>query len=105
MKRIEFNTGREYTKEGQRITAEIIDTKTCSIFEDETTHLVRMIDHSRGLDYLYEMPELTQHNVMRAYDSDTECLSYSRSADGSYRRLRDFWERGYKGEKLDTYTS
>lgn len=104
MQRIEFNTGREYTKEGQRITAEIIDTKTCSIFEDETTHLVRMIDHSRGLDYLYEMSELTEHNVMRAYDGGS-CLSYSRSADGSYERLRDFWKRGYKGTKLDTYTS
>ena len=98
---IEFNTGREYTKEGQRITAEIIDTKTCSILEDGTTHLVRMIDHSRGLDYLYEMSELTEHNIMRAYDGGS-CLSYSRSADGSYERLRDFWKRGYKGEKLDT---
>ena len=94
---IEFNTGRQYTKDGQRITAEIIDTKTCDIFGD-LTHLVRMIDHSRGLDYLYELPELTSHEVMRAYDGDTQCLSCSQSKDGSYRRLRDFWKRDHRGQ-------
>ena len=91
--KIEFNTGRNYTAEGQRITAEIIDTKTCDLFGD-LTHLVKMIDHSRGLNYLYELPELTSHEVMRAYDDgETQCLSYSKSKDGSYKRLRDFWKR------------
>lgn len=81
--KIEFNTGRQYTAEGQRITAEIIDTRMCNII-DEITHLVRMVDHSRGIEYLYELPELTQRLLMTEYDHNR---------DVSYDRLVGFWER------------
>ena len=99
MQRIDFNTGRNYTAEGQQITAEVIAQKHCEIME-ETWFLVLMTDHSRGLDYLYEMPQLTRRNVMNRYDGvDGQCLRLQ-SEDG-YNVLRDFWKVDYRGNPIN----
>jgi hypothetical protein len=75
MKTISFNTGRGYTEKGQRIAAKSIGNR------------VIFVDIDRGLDYVTSAPcELTQQDVMRAYDyNETESV-YSVIPDYSLRQ-------------------
>ena len=77
-KTIQFNTGREYQPEGQLISAVVVAEK-------EDRGLVLMVDHSRDLDYLYELDadNFTQSGIMAKYDeSNSEVSSES---------LESFW--------------
>ena len=77
-KTIHFNTGREYQPEGQLISAVVVAEK-------EDRGLVLMVDHSRDLDYLYELDadNFTQSGIMAKYDeSNSEVSSES---------LESFW--------------
>ena len=59
---IAFNTGRTYTEFGQRIAARKLDNG-----------IVAMLDIDRGINYLLPASvELTQRDVMRAYDNNDE---------------------------------
>ena len=67
MKTISFNTGRGYTVHGQRIAARQLDCGR-----------VLFVDIDRHLDYVTAAPcELTQAAIMRFYDYDSTCSSYS----------------------------
>lgn len=70
--RLDWNTGRGYTPEGQRITSIIVAARG-----DERLHhyLVHMIDHDRGLDYLFELNGNTRWEVMHAYDHNQDVRS------------------------------
>ena len=91
--RIDFNTGRGYTAEGQQITAEVVAQKLCEDFGDMRL-LVLMTDHSRGLEYLYDLAELTATAVLRHYDGT--------SGEVSYKRLAEYWGVGYRGDPIGT---
>tara|TARA_R100000315_G_scaffold5514_1_gene1879 strand:- start:421 stop:780 length:360 start_codon:yes stop_codon:yes gene_type:complete len=77
-KTIQFNTGRQYQPEGQLISAVVIAEK-------EDRILVLMVDHSRDLDYLYELDadNFTQSGIMAKYDES--------NSDVSSERLERFW--------------
>jgi hypothetical protein len=58
MKILKFNTGREYSAEGQRIVAMQLDNG----------HVI-MVDIDRHIDILFPVGvELTQTDIMQAYD-------------------------------------
>ena len=60
MKTVSFNTGRTYTEQGQRIAAHRTELGA-----------IIMVDIDRGIDYLFPSSiELTQRDIMRAYDND-----------------------------------
>ena len=86
-KTIQFNTGREYQPEGQLISAVVVAEKATHVehFGDIERILVLMVDHSRDLDYLYELDadNFTQSGIMAKYDeSNSEVSSES---------LESFW--------------
>ena len=83
-KRIRFNTGRPYTANGQSITATVVAEKEDKD-ADGILYLVLMVDHSRGLDYLYEMDSerFHPHGIMWKYDRN--------NSDISHDRLESFW--------------
>lgn len=87
-KTIRFNTGREYQPEGQLISAVVVAEKVTHVehFGDIERILVLMVDHSRGLDYLYELEtdDFTQPGIMSIYDE--------RNSDVSLDRLESFWD-------------
>lgn len=73
---IRFNTGRMYGASGQRIAAtKLADGR------------VFFVDVSRGLDYVTDEPcELTECDIMRAYDSGT-CTAPFWSMSGASAEL------------------
>ena len=75
METISFNTGRGYSAKGQRIAAKRIGDR------------VIFVDVDRGLDYVTSGScELTQRDIMRAYDhNETESI-YSVIPDYSLRQ-------------------
>jgi len=75
MESIEFNTGREYTPEGQKIVAYKIGT-VVKEFDGETyeKYLVYFCDKSRHISELVEVLEFDQRSIMRRYDV---CKYYS----------------------------
>ena len=86
-KTIQFNTGREYQPEGQLISAVVVAEKVTHVehFGDIERILVLMVDHSRDLDYLYELDadNFTQSGIMAKYDES--------NSDVSSERLESFW--------------
>ena len=92
-KRIDFNTGRGYTAEGQQITAEVVAQKLCEDFGDMRL-LVLMTDHSRRLEYLYDLAELTPRAVLRHYDGI--------GGEVHYKRLGEYWGVTLRGDPVDT---
>lgn len=87
-----FNTQRPYTPKGQEITVTLVDTKECDILEGEKTLLVKMVDHSRNLNYLFEVPEFTRSEIMNAYDRNC----YETPTAVTPDRLLNFWKIGFK---------
>jgi hypothetical protein len=68
MKTMDFNTGREYTTEGQKITASVIRED-----KDEflgTIYQVRFVDHSRGIDGYVTVWDWSQDAIMNEYDNN-----------------------------------
>lgn len=75
MKAIKFNTGRQYTPEGQVIVA-WVHSKTEDEFGD--SYVIRFFDVSRGITgEISWSPDFNQVAVMRAYDVGSyKCVSY-----------------------------
>lgn len=73
MKTIEFNTGRKYTADGQRIKATLHDDRVVTFF-----------DHSRGISGEFDMigDVFTRDTVMAAYDGN------------AYRQSTRSWQDG-----------
>jgi len=90
-KRIDFNTGRGYTAEGQQITAEVVAQKLDGI--GDMRLLVLMTDHSRGLEYLYDLAELTEGAVLHHYDGI--------GGEVHYKRLEEYWGVSLRGDPVD----
>ena len=55
---LRFNTGRQYSAEGQRIECALIDTDT-----------VVLEDYTRGLSYVLYVYDFEEDSIMRAYDT------------------------------------
>lgn len=67
-KQIAFNTGRTYTDKGQRIAARIVEEEPDS---SNPISIIAMSDIDRCIDGFYLIfGELTQREVMDAYDND-----------------------------------
>lgn len=67
MASFEFNTGRPYSDNGQPITVTLLDWEFNEIF-DQPFYLVRMQDHARGLNFVYELTDFTERDLMSSYD-------------------------------------
>jgi hypothetical protein len=66
MQTLKFNTGRDYTKYGQRIAAMQLDNG----------HVI-MVDIDRHVDILFPLGvELTQTDIMQAYDHGWQKFPY-----------------------------
>ena len=89
--RIDFNTGRGYTAQGQQITAEVVAKKLDGI--GDMRLLVLMTDHSRGLEYLYDLAELTATAVLHHYDAI--------GGEVHYKRLEEYWGVSHRGDPVD----
>ncbi len=75
MKTISFNTGREYSKNGQRIAAGQLDCGR-----------VLFVDIDRGLEYVTAAPcDLNQRDVMRFYDYNSTISSFGVIPDYAIR--------------------
>ena len=76
MTTIHFNTGRQYTTNGQRITATL-----------HSDGVVTFFDHDRGVDGEFELfgVVFTQAVVMRVYDNDRAPSTRRSWADGMLR--------------------
>lgn len=68
MKAIKFNTGRQYTPEGQIIVAYQVGEAVHDEEFDMTFLTVRFIDLSRGVSGEIGVTELTERAVMHFYD-------------------------------------
>jgi len=55
---LRFNTGRQYSAEGQHIECALIDTDT-----------VVLEDYTRGLSYVLYVYDFEEDSIMRAYDT------------------------------------
>jgi len=66
--RMSFNTGRQYTPEGQEIEARIISQDDCPIL-NTTVWKLRFIDRSRAICGDVELLEVTQQALMLEYDA------------------------------------
>lgn len=64
---IEFNTGRQYTPEGQKIEAWIVAVDSST--PDFPIHLVYFKDTSRMIDGYVRVCRLTEQEVMTEYDN------------------------------------
>lgn len=74
--RIVFNTGRGYTDKGQRIAAAQLDCGR-----------VYFVDIDRGIRYATAAPcELTQRNIMTAYDYNSTISEMSAIPDYDMRQ-------------------
>ena len=65
--KIEFNTGRMYSDQGQRIIAEVIAKEDCNILPLLT---VKFTDLDRMIEGVVEVFELTKEEIMHQYDSN-----------------------------------
>lgn len=75
---ISFNTGRQYSDQGQRIAAAIYNG------------VVIMVDVDRGLDYALPAAALDRNSIMAAYD-DPALHTYSGAAfDNNFQLEREF---------------
>lgn len=68
MKAIKFNTGRQYTPEGQVIVAYQVDEPGKAPGSDFDWITVRFIDTSRMVSGEVFIPSLTERDVMASYD-------------------------------------
>lgn len=68
MKAIKFNTGRQYTAEGQVIVAYQVDQPEKAPGSDFDWITVRFIDISRMVSGEIVIPSLTEKDVMNSYD-------------------------------------
>ena len=76
MKKLVFNTGRGYTAKGQRIAAAQLDCGR-----------VFFVDIDRGITYATAAPcELTQRDVMTAYDYNDTISEMTAISDFDARR-------------------
>jgi len=67
MNKIEFNTGRMYSDQGQRIVAEVIDKEDCEVLP---MLIVKFIDLDRMIEGVVEFFSLTQEEIMLQYDTN-----------------------------------
>lgn len=70
MERIEFNTGRQYTAQGQIVVALLLKTEVDEIFPgcDLTTCTVEFHDKSRHVAGTIQVNAFTEQEIMGAYD-------------------------------------
>ena len=59
---LRFNTGRQYSAEGQRIECALIGVKW-------HVHTVVLEDYTRGLSYVLYVYDFEEDSIMRAYDT------------------------------------
>ena len=64
---LEFNTGRWYSTKGQRIAAIEVDGPF-DLFDFDSTQHVLFVDYDRGITGKIDFCELTEDDIMRAYD-------------------------------------
>jgi len=75
---ISFNTGRQYSDQGQRIAAAVHNG------------VVIMVDIDRGIDYALPAAALDRNSIMAAYD-DPALHTYSGAAfDNNFQLEREF---------------
>jgi hypothetical protein len=75
---ISFNTGRQYSNQGQRIAAAVHNG------------VVIMVDIDRGLDYALPAAALDRNSIMAAYD-DPALHTYSGAAfNNDFQSEREF---------------
>jgi len=75
---ISFNTGRQYSDQGQRIAAA------------KHNGIVIMVDIDRGIDYALPAAALNRNSIMAAYD-DPASHTYSGAAfDNNFQLEREF---------------
>ena len=67
MDKIEFNTGRMYSDQGQRIVAEVIDKEDCEVLP---MLIVKFTDLDRMIEGVVEVFSLTQEEIMHQYDTN-----------------------------------
>ena len=65
---ISFNTGRQYTAEGQKIEAKLVDVEVCTLFGVDL-YVVDFHDTSRHIAGRVKIEQLNQAAVMAAYDA------------------------------------
>ncbi|ELQ8317564.1 TPA: hypothetical protein L6A34_31315 [Pseudomonas aeruginosa] len=66
--RMQFNTGRGYTPQGQEIEAKILSWQLCPLV-DRDVYKLGFIDHSRGICGTLQVAQLIPASVMREYDA------------------------------------
>jgi hypothetical protein len=65
---ISFNTGRQYTAEGQKIEAKLVDVEVCTLFGVDL-YVVDFNDTSRQINGRVKIEQFNQAAVMAAYDA------------------------------------
>ena len=71
--KMEFNTGRHYSPDGQIIRAEVVRVEACQIF-GEDVYIVRFDDVTRGIRGEVSVLEFTESAIMRKYDAGQYAL-------------------------------
>lgn len=66
--RMQFNTGREYTPQGQEIEAKICSWQFCAISGKDTYNLA-FIDRSRGVCGVVQVGAVRPEALMQEYDA------------------------------------
>jgi len=75
---ISFNTGRQYSDNGQRIAAA------------EYNGVVIMVDIDRGIDYALPAAALDRNSIMAAYDDPALHTYVSAAFDNNFQLEREF---------------
>jgi hypothetical protein len=75
---ISFNTGRQYSDNGQRIAAAIHNG------------VVIMVDIDRGIDYALPAAALDRNSIMAAYDDPASHTHVSSAFDNNFQLEREF---------------
>ena len=68
MDTLTFNTGRQYTQEGQSIECTVLEETVCPVM-DWPILRVLFNDTSRGVRGIVEVETLDEASIMRAYDN------------------------------------
>jgi hypothetical protein len=75
---ISFNTGRQYSNQGQRIAAA------------KHNGIVIMVDVDRGIDYALPGASLDRNSIMAAYDNPELHTHVSSAFDNNFQLEREF---------------
>jgi hypothetical protein len=75
---ISFNTGRQYSDQGQRIAAA------------KHNGIVIMVDVDRGIDYALPGAALDRNSIMNAYDNPELHTNVSSAFDNNFQLEREF---------------